>query len=342
MLFYYLIYFLLVYLSYYKFKQEKIIIYGVGLFLILVAGFRGDIAMDYTVYEDYYRSIINTSFIDVEYSFRLITYAVHYLFNNVIYLFVIYSIIGVIVKFYALKRITEFFFLSVLLYFSHYFILGEMVQIRIGASYGFILWSIIYIKDKELIKFLSVSLFAIFFHYSAIVVLPFYFINSKRVQNVYFFIIPLAYILYFVNISIIDILGFVDFKVISEKYVKYKLKASVEDINVFNAWQLGRIVLSGLFLWKWKLIRDKTEYGVIMIKFYILSCFSLAALSKFPTFGFRVSDIFGIVEIIIIPYIFYLFKKEQKPIINIIIYFVAFIFLSVTIFYNNNLQPYFK
>ena len=57
MLFYYLIYFLLVYLSYYKFKQEKIIIYGVGLFLILLAGFRGDIAMDYTVYEDYYRSI---------------------------------------------------------------------------------------------------------------------------------------------------------------------------------------------------------------------------------------------------------------------------------------------
>ena len=55
--------------------------------------------------------------------------------------------------------------------------------------------------------------------------------------------------MYFVNISIIDILGFVDFKVISEKYVKYKLKASVEDINVFNAWQLGRIVLSGLFLW---------------------------------------------------------------------------------------------
>ena len=342
MLFYYLIYFLLVYLSYYKFKQEKIIIYGVGLFLILLAGFRGGIAMDYTVYEDYYRYIINTGFTDVEYSFRIITYAVHYLFNNVIYLFVIYSIIGVIVKFYALKRITEFFFLSVLLYFSHYFILGEMVQIRIGVSYGFILWSIIYIKDKELIKFLSVSLFAIFFHYSAIVMLPFYFINSKRVQNIYFFLIPLCYILYFININIIDVLEFVDFKIISEKYVKYKLKASVEDINVFNAWQLGRLVISGLFLWKWKLIREKTEYGVIIIKFYVISCFFLVALSKFPTFGFRVSDIFGIVEIIIIPYILYVFKKEQKPIINIIIYFVGFIFLSVTIFYNHNLQPYFK
>tara|TARA_Y100000385_G_C13077414_1_gene632129 strand:+ start:1214 stop:2242 length:1029 start_codon:yes stop_codon:yes gene_type:complete len=342
MLFYYLIYFLLVYLSYYKFKQEKIIIYGVGLFLILVAGFRGDIAMDYTVYEDYYRSIINTGFIDVEYSFRLITYAVHYLFNNVIYLFVIYSIIGVTVKFYALKRITEFFFLSVLIYFSHYFILGDMVQIRIGASYGFILWSIIYIKDKELIKFLSVSLFAIFFHYSTIIVLPFYFINSKKMQNIYFFLIPICYILYFVNVSIIDVLEFVDFEIISKKYMKYKLKASVEDINVFNVWQLGRILLCGLFLWKWKLIRDKTEYGVIMIKFYILSCFFLVSLSKFPTFGFRVSDIFGIVEIIIIPYILYLFKKEQKPIINIIIYFIGFIFLSITIFYNHNLQPYFK
>jgi hypothetical protein len=66
----------------------------------------------------------------------------------------------------------------------------------------------------------------------------------------------------------------------------------------------------------------------------------LVLFSDIPALGARASELLMPVEIILIPYLLYVFR--QKQIALVLILSIAFIFLSLNLFYSSLVTPYFS
>ncbi|WP_459189881.1 EpsG family protein [Parabacteroides sp. APC149_11_2_Y6] len=312
-----------------------------ALILILFAGLRiGDAFPDYITYVDYYYRIVTGDIVFVEYSFFLIAHAVNFLTGNVIYLFLIYAIIGVSIKLYAIKQLSHLVFLSIVLYIANIYIVQELIQIRSGIASGILLLCIKPIFDKNLRKFLFLVLIAVFFHTSAIMILPLWFLNSRKI-NVYFWavLIPIGYLIAF---SKITLLTFIPVPFIQEKldiYLSYKEygQDGFNNINIFNVLFLFKCILAYIMLIYRNNIFCYNKYSILLLKIYLLSLFCFVGMSSIATVAFRMQGFYEVVEIILIPYMIYIFKplyiSKFIPVIISLFILTVLIFNSHLIFF---------
>jgi hypothetical protein len=334
---FYFIFFAICFLAFVDTKPHKTTYLFLFGLLVVFAGFRGNIGNDYEMYIAIYNDTVGNKFL-VEPSFLTIANIVNYLFDNVIYVFIIYAILGVGVTLLAIKKISEFQLFSILIYFSYFFLLHEMTQIRAGVATGFFLLSIPAIKNQKLIQFLVLIGIGTFFHYSLLIVLPFYFLGTKKINFWFYLLIPFAYILYYTHTSITSLVQFISYEHIATKFELYE-NTRGEQINVFNSILLLKIFIIGIFLWKHKYLQSTNEYSVLFIKLSILSTFFFVALADIPAFGFRISDIFGIIDCLMLPFLIYLFKNRLVG--KLLVVFIALINISILLFYVKLFDPYF-
>ncbi|MFC2099079.1 EpsG family protein, partial [Bacteroidota bacterium] len=224
MLFYFLIFLLIALFSLYKNEQTKNIFFiCCGLLLFFIAAFRGDIDNDYQGYVNLYNQAATLTIIRIEPTFLIISFIVKHLFNNVVYLFIIYSLLGVCIKFYAIKKYTDYYLLSALIYFSNFYIFHEMTQIRVGVASALILLSIVPILDRKFWTFLILIIIAFLFHYSAIIALPLYFLNGRKINVLIFsLVIPVSYLFYFLSINVTFLIDLIPIPEINAKFLMYK------------------------------------------------------------------------------------------------------------------------
>jgi hypothetical protein len=338
MWFYFLIFLLIAFFCYHDVKQKDFVVWFWVILLILIAGFCGNISRDHQYYIIGYENVLKGRYVG-ELSFKIIVKIVNNLFHNSLFLFVIYAILGVSIKFIALKRLTDFWFFSILIYFSYYFFLHEMTQIRAGVASAFILLSIPSIFERNIRWFFLWASLAFFFHFSALVLIPLYFINRDRVQIGYYFLIPLGYLLYFTNSNIASLVHLINIDIVNLKFALYKSSIGAQRINIFNVLMLARYSLCVILLWKWKLLAEKNQYSVIFIKFYVLSCFIFIAFADIPVIAFRVSELLGIVEIVLIPLIIYLFSIRIYG--KLFVGLISFMFLCLVLLYEKLVLAYF-
>jgi hypothetical protein len=318
-------------------KTEKIksaLYWGSGIFLFLFAAFRkAGIDKDYLGYLEYYNDILHHSFSRVEPFFIIITHLVDKLFHNHLFLFIIYALLGVFLKIYAINKLTTFRLLSVLIYFSSFFLLFEMTQIRVGVAAGLLLLCIEPIKEKKLGEFLILAVLATLFHYSALIILPLYFLKGDKLNIVvYALLIPVSYLIFYSKLDLFFFIDYVPISLVQIKMSSYFHHAAVNStINVFNLVHLSRCIIAFLFLWKWKLISETNSYSTILIKIYILSLFAFVAFGLVPGFSSRISELLMIVEIILIPFLAVLIKPKYLEVPLVI--GIGLTFLTFSLFY---------
>lgn len=311
-----------------KFKDSFFVLSGVLLFLI--AGFRSDdVTNDYTGYVDYYNDIIDDSFSRVEPSFIYLSKLINHTFHDVLYLFIVYAFLGIYFKYIAISSLSQYKMHSVFIYFCSFFLILEMTQIRAGVATGLLLLCIKPIKERKIFTFLFFALLAFFFHFSALIILLFYFLNSSDInRKVYFALIPLGYLIYFFNINLFFFLDFLKIDLIQMKFESYSTYDS--DINLFNYLYLSRILLASFLLWKIKLIKEKNEYAILLIKIYFIALFVFSAFASIPGISTRVSELLLIVEIILTPCLLYVFRN--KAVANFFIFIIGLVHLCFSIF----------
>lgn len=279
-------------------------------------------------------------------AFTIISSIVKYSLNDkVILLFVFFATMGVFLKVLAIKRLSSFWLLSVLIYFSNYFILHEMTQIRIGVATGFLLLSIPSIKNRELVKFIAFVILAALFHYSCLIFLPLYLINPKKINIKQYLIIMITPILFqFANLSIHKIfyvLG--ENNPLTKRYFIYTNLLSQgigEKTNTFNILILFNITIGFILIMKWKRLYEKNPYAVVLIKVYIFSIVLFYLFYDVGAFAFRFFEILNVVQIIVLPFFIHLFRPRHIAVIGVII--CAAGLLSLNLFYTKLLSPYFK
>ena len=332
--------FIFIFLSIFQFiKIENAILKSffyilISCILFFICGLRNSgVDRDYEVYVSAFNGD-NISTTIYEPTFIFITLFIKkYLNNDVRYLFVIYAIIGVLLKTYAIKKISKFEIITLLLYVSYYFSLQELTQIRVGAACTFFLLSIPALYKRNGIKFFILISIATLFHFSAIILYPLWFLNSDKIIKKKWVIFLVVSILsgiilkgVFVNIFNNYSLGFFEQKILSYNNDNNAV------FNVFNVWIFLRILFILIILYKIENIYRFNPYIYILVKIYFLSIYLYYFLAFNPTFSSRITDILAITEILIFPTLIYIFNPKYLARILIIIFGGTLIFLNL--FYN--------
>lgn len=312
-------------------RLQKIVLLIFAGILIVFAGFRKKYSTpDYAIYVDMF---LYPSFLKVEPAFSTISALVHYFAGNqYVYLFVIFALLAVILKSYAIIRLTDLWLFSLLVYISYFFILHDLIQIRAGVSSALLLLALKPLTDRKLLPFLGLSILAITFHYTALLMLPLWFL-PKLNKKILALLIPFAYILYFLKLNIIYIIPIPYIKEKIEIYQQLQsVSSEMDKINVFNMLFLLKVSIFYFFLLKYKTVEAKNRYFPILLRVYGLALFSFVAFSTMPVVAFRVYEYLATVEIILIPLLWYCFR--YKLIGRISIYSISLLLFYFILFYN--------
>ena len=333
--------------AFFAFFEEKLgavkwYVYAfIGLALIVLATIRPiGVDNDSIAYEKYFFHYDNPLYeMTVESSYRFISSLFYAMFKDVHSVFLFYAIFGVSLKLCAFKKMTTLPFLALSIYICTYYILHEFTQIRVGISSGILLFVIVLLGNNQRMKALLLILVAMVFHYSAAMLLPLLFFSNEEMTEkekvFYSLLIPVGFLLYFLNIGLTTLpIPYIEDKL--EAYQELKEQGFLDEVNVFNLVYLVKIFIFFYVVGFYNVVKEHNKYLPIMIKMESISLFSFAALSSLPVLSFRVSELFGIVEIFLFVNIFYTIKPCWVA--KLVVLLIGFILMAIAVFYNKLIQ----
>ena len=319
-------------------RSESYVFWGMMIIMIFLAGLRGEgIDRDY----ENYTILMNTADdFSIEPAFLLIARIANFLGSPAV-LFFIYAVLGVSLKFIAIDKLTDLRLLSVVMYFAYFYQLHEITQIRAGVASAILLLAVKPIYDRNFWKFIILTALAVTFHYSALLMLPLWFLRTREVNKYLLYIIPVgSLLLYFAGIRIgasVPIpIPFIQSKIDMYNTFTELGISDFDQINVLNLVYLARVAMYYFVLYFVDLIKDKNKYTVILLNIYMLSLAAFPLFSALPVLSFRINELYGIVEILLFPLIYYTIK--QKVYSKILVSLIATTFILINLFHNQLLN----
>lgn len=310
---------------------------GVALSLVLLAAFR-PIGIDCDS-ETYLQMYNGERLILTENSFILISDFAYYVCHSFRVMFFIYALLGVSIKLYAIRKLTPLFFLSILMYLSYYYILHDFTQIRAGVASAFFLLALYYMSEKKRIIAFLLVLIAVFFHSSSLAYLPLLVLSTSSLSKwqrwTLALAVPLSYLIYFLGIDLIMSIPipFVGDKLELYQNLQAEGASDIESVNVFNLVFIVKIVIYYILLWKYDIIEENAPIVSLLMKVYVFSIISFIILFSLPVLAFRVSELYGVVEILLFPLLYFAVKPDW--ISRLIVFFIALVMLCINVFYND-------
>lgn len=324
------------------------------ILLGLFAGLRGpEVSRDYGSYHrifDYIYELTEIKsasvfpVIEPGFTFIVIIFRSILQSNYVIPLMLFFAFTSIAIKFFYFKEFWPNPYLVVLFYFSQFFLLHEMTQIRIAFATAFFFIALVFYFREQRWIYAGIIVFASLFHYSAIIYLILLLFDRKRFsKTIYIAILSFAVVLGYLKIPFLNFLGLLETGSISGKLAHYAILVEsgyAEKLNFFNAGNLlNMLVCLYLILVIPKHVLIENRKLLLFLKCNILSIFILALLSGIPSFAYRFSEIFGLLSIFTYASLaqFLPFKKYDILITVCIAFFVFYI----TVIHSELLGPYY-
>jgi hypothetical protein len=346
MWFYSVVFFILIiFLSIGYFLKVQKLTYWISLgILMVIAAFRtGESSRDYFIYVDYYNDIDNIPITFLEPTYFLFVAISKVIFDGPIGVFIIYSIIGVGLKGWAFIKLSKYYSISLIVYFGSFFLLHEMTQIRVGVAAAILLLSIPSIVDRKPFAFLSLLIIGSLFHYSLMIFAFVYFLDPRKVNPwIYISVIGITFLAAMAGFNMASFFELVRLGFISDKLNAYKalMEEGVHsDIQLINPLLFLRIGIVTTLLLNWKVLQEKNKYSTILIKVYSFSVFFFIAFADLPVLAGRTSQLFGIVEIIVVPFVIYLLNPKYIAVILAILF--AMLIFYKQLYYSDLVSSYF-
>ena len=227
------------------------------------------------------------------------------------------------------KRYCYYPIFGVCAYISRFYLARNLIQIRAGLSYAFVLWAVQYITHRDWKRYFFWVFVAYLFHHSALLAVPLYFLCMIRIKKWHIV----------VGILLAFILGG-----IYTEPVRWMVSDYAEDLNVTSyvgdeyqrEWGLANpMIYFQLFLLLFYTFSERTlrltseDYYTIRTA-YFYSTFILISLSMYTALSGRTSSMYSTLEMAIIPTLINTFMKKNRV--------VAYIGMGVAltaIFYMN-------
>ena len=317
-------------------KSGKSLLYMVlAILMFLFVIFRGDDTdRDYSLY--YFAFYNEVGRENLEQTFTIIVNFIRYLRLGDFWLFFVYAILGMTLKLIAINKLTKYVFVSLLIYISNTYILQDLTQIRAGVCSGLLLISMIPLYHRKFLWFLLCYILAVSFHYSGIPMILIYLMDSKKINaKFWMLLIPLSYLFLLLGITPLGLSKLFNFEIIQyklENYFNENKKNIAEKVNVFNTIIIIRILFTYFILYNIKRIYENNKYAIVLVKMYIISIILFILLSDVTALAMRFNELFGVVEMIIIPLIIYALPK--KNIDYLIVKCIIILYAIILLFFN--------
>lgn len=330
--------------------ENNYLLFSTAFLLALLAGFQDiNVSKDYFNYQYafdtvYYITNNPLFFLAYEPGFIAIVVFFRTLFhsNYGVAIMLFYALTSLIIKFFAIKRLSINPYLSILFYYSYFFLFHEMTQIRIALASAFFIISLFaFLKGKKM-TFIALILFATLFHYSAFFYLLLLLFNTKNLnKNFYLGVLLLSIVLGIIRLPLLNPLGNFDASYFSGKldnYIQMSENGSVP-LNVFNSVNIINILCCFYLLFavtKEEFQQDKRL--ILFFKCNVLSIFLLSFLSGAAAFSMRFNQLFSIGQIFLFPYLNRYLPARKFNVFIVVL--IAGIFFYVFQIYGGILNPY--
>ena len=297
-----------------NFKHKTFFLDYLIIILALFAGTRLDIDKDYFMY---YKSLLymddnlkafKRREISLEYSmyffpkfFELFTIDKITVVRSV---FLSFAFLGVSTKLIAIRKYSDFFFLSVILYVSYLFFMMEMTTIRAGVAAGIFLLSIKALDEKNDKHFFIFIAFCFFFHSSSILfVLPWVLFKLKIKLKYYYISIFVSLLIALAKVNILTLLFLDRIFPRVEGYIKAMEWMKEDNANIFSFRAVFALLMIVLFSIYYKKIKD-VKYFDVLFKMHLISISLFFVLStSAQVFSIRTFEMFSVVQILLYPMI---------------------------------------
>ncbi|REA62500.1 hypothetical protein DSL64_09635 [Dyadobacter luteus] len=218
------------------------------------------------------------------------------------------------------RRYTPYYFLAVLIYFSHVFILRDMLQIRAGLSIAIAMFALPYIEKRNLARTAMILGFAAMFHFVGLFFFIVYFSYPYLLKT------KTQLILLGIGLLIGGFLGIAFFKLLQKTINNPILWNYIVDSRYSYTLGLLNPVLIKHFVVLAVLIKNKEffekhipHFNVLLVS-YVIAAFWLSAFNMFAIFAGRIATLFSNVEHVLIPSILLLKKYRYFAFIMIVAY----------------------
>ena len=325
------------------FEDEEIqkrgwLLFALAAVLTLFVAFRpAGIDNDYNAYLGYYKHPTGVAALLTEPTFKIISGFARF-FEAPLLMFVIYAFLAVPLKVFAIKRLSPYWYLSILLWFTHLFVIQEMTQMRVAVATGIFLFSLPFLADGHKGKFALCLTFAVLFHYSALALLPLIFLGNKdlsRTMRVALIVLPIMmYAFPFIGM---DMLKLIPIPFIQQKLQMYEELMIYEggvwaDINIYNAMALVRLFAFYMLLWKYDYLKEKYPYMSILLKIFCYSICVYVGLSFLPPIAMRVEEFIAIIDCIMFPMLAVIVRPHWLGRLLVVLYAICILLANIFLY----------
>lgn len=221
--------------------------------------------------------------------------------------FIITALSSVSLSLIFFKKHTKYFFIALLIYFSHVFLLRDMIQIRSGLAASICLFAYPYIANRVFWKFLFVLLLAVSFHSGAGIIILVYLLYPYILRNDknLFYIVCLGFVLgIFLTTSMLEYF-FVEVLNVPGVSLYVADSEYFRSLGLLNP-VLIKSVLLLLILYYYRIeLRKHVKYFDAFVISLCIAIFWLSAFNNFSILAARLATYLSNSELVLIPALFY-------------------------------------
>jgi len=292
-----------------RFQKKNIwhITATISIILICTWFFR-DSNIDYNQYVYYFDSLKKgNSLFDLFYyeiGFSLISILFSFTWLDAKQFYMLLLVIIICIYCFVFYKDKKFTYLYLSYYLSSYYILYEQVLIRQGIATALLLLCV-YLYSESSRRY---YLFFIppLFHSASIIGFLFFIFDKVSNKKVYSFLVVCMFIFGF-WIGIDPIFNFILRFIDSEKIMSYSLSIYNQPLSLDSMKNIKLLIISCCIFFLWDDMR-KDKFLFNMSKFYLIGVMISFLFSEFYIFSIRLSQIFLVSEIIIVPKILEMLK----------------------------------
>lgn len=294
------------------------------LFFIFLAffGLRWHILSDTLAYESEFYSIrpdFSWDYIDDhsdwwDKGFVIFAMMVKLIYNDFFFFVFINSFIDILLFTLCLKKYCINVFLALLSFLAFQGILTEINLMRNIKAILLFIYSISYIRDKKLVKFLLINLLGYTFHSSALLFIPMYWVLNRRYSIKVVYIVMAAFtVIYMARFNVLeDYLMAMSFQFDSHiaERIEYYLNSQPEP--VFSVGFMERLISLALILGIYQKVGKEDRFNLIMANSFFVFYILYSVFGFNTVFRDRIPFLFVYCYWFLYPYLFKQYTKGKN------------------------------
>ncbi len=349
---YYLIVFLI--LSFLSFFELIVVNKKIELLLSILAfgcifftsAFKYETGVDWVAYTATFKDLTPVNHIfsrnsnvfnDLNFGYNLFSSVVKYFTGNIQVLFFLMASLSGIFIIKGLNIYNVNIPIAILLYYSMVFFVLDMSGVRQCLAVAIFFYSIKFVKNHQFLPYFFYILVATSFHWSAALLLPFYFFGNRKVSNkicIVYFLVSICILVFKINWVgnvILSIFPVLENDILIKKLFVYSTNSSFAIQRGLTPFTIVNIVFYILIfafaLSKRDELEKSSKYFGIFFNVFLLQVFAFFCLSEFIDMAERLKLYFMLSNMCIF---FYFISILVTPISKFIMYLLIVFYSAIS------------